>query len=183
MREVMHKLNKSTIRELKEGDKEAFNIIFSEYKDVIYYFCYHYLKNYDDANDCTQEIFLRLLQKIHMYNEKESSFYTWFISLSRNYILNFIKIKHNRMNKCTLSEESIDQTIVFNNTEIYLMLEDIEKLLGDVKYSIYVNRIGFKMTFKDIAIMLNLNPETARRMYNEAEQTVKEYLQGKDQQE
>lgn len=180
MRKDMHKFDRTLVKSLKDGDKEAFNIIFMEYKDVIYYFCYNYLKDYDDANDCTQEIFLRLLQKIHLYNERESSFYTWFISLARNYILNFIKTKTNRMTKYTLSEESVEQTMTTNNTDVYLMLEDLEKILGKIKYSIYVNRVGFKMTFQEIAEMHNLNPETTRRMFNDANQIVKDYLKGKD---
>ncbi len=176
----MRKLNKSIIKNLKNGDKEAFNIVFLEYKDITYYLCYNYLKNYDDSNDCVQEIFLRLLNKIQLYNEKESSFYTWFVSLSRNYILNFIKSKNCRMNRITLNEDCVEKATVENNTEINLMLEDIECLLGEIKYSIFVNKVGFNMTFKEIGTMLDMHPEKVRRLYHEANKTVNEYLKEKE---
>ena len=68
----MGKIGLRTVIEFRNGNKEAFEEIFYTYKDTLYYVSYFYVKNYDDANDCVQEIFIRLIDKIHLYDEKHS---------------------------------------------------------------------------------------------------------------
>ena len=77
--------NKKFIQRLKNGDRSAFEELVREYKDPLLNVCYGYLKNIDDAEDLTQEVFIEVFKSISDFRE-ESSLYTWIyrIAISRS---------------------------------------------------------------------------------------------------
>lgn len=60
--------------------------LFRTYRRRVYRQCLRMLRNEADAEDMTQEVFLRLLQKVHTFRG-ESSFSTWLHRLTRNLVL------------------------------------------------------------------------------------------------
>ena len=70
----MRRVKPRAIRAFKNGDKDAFEEIFYAYKDILYYLCYFYIRDYDDASDCVQEIFIKLTSKISLYDERKAAF-------------------------------------------------------------------------------------------------------------
>ena len=44
------------------GEKEAFEILYKKYKDKIQYFIFNIIKDYQKAEDITQETFIYVLQ-------------------------------------------------------------------------------------------------------------------------
>ena len=77
--------NKKFIQRLKNGDRSAFEELVREYKDPLLNVCYGYLKNIDDAEDLTQEVFIEVFKSISDFRG-ESSLYTWIyrIAISRS---------------------------------------------------------------------------------------------------
>ncbi len=73
------------IQKLREGDRVAFEQLVLKYKDPILNICYGYLKNKDDAEDLTQEVFVEVYRTISNFKE-ESALYTWMyrIAVSRS---------------------------------------------------------------------------------------------------
>lgn len=67
------KVGEDVIAKLKRGSELAFEELFNVYKDVVFYLTYSYLQNQKDADDCLQEVFLRLLDNIHLYDRRKSS--------------------------------------------------------------------------------------------------------------
>ena len=53
-----------------------FDSIYLEYKDYIYRTCILYLKDYHLAEDCTQDVFIKVYKKQKSYKGK-SSLKTW----------------------------------------------------------------------------------------------------------
>ena len=60
--------------------------LFRTYRRRVYKQCFRMLRNEADAEDLTQEVFLRLLQKAHTFRG-ESRFSTWLHRLTRNLVL------------------------------------------------------------------------------------------------
>lgn len=166
-----------TIREFRAGNKEAFDEIFYAYRDIIYYMSYYYVKNYDDANDCVQEVFIRLIKKINLFDEHKSSFNSWFYLLARHSILNVVREQIHRRNNYYLDEEAVANAPQIENRELKFILQDLEDRLGKTKYIIYIFRTAYKITFENIAIMLDLNREKVRRLYCEAVKLVIKYME------
>jgi len=65
---------------------KEFDALYHRYERRVYRQCYHMLGNQEDAEDMTQEVFLRLFQKAHTFRG-ESSFSTWLHRLTVNTVL------------------------------------------------------------------------------------------------
>lgn len=49
------------IKQFKNGDKEAFSMLFQQYSKKVYYFALGYLKTKSEAQDTVQEVFYQTL--------------------------------------------------------------------------------------------------------------------------
>lgn len=71
------------IEACKEGDREAFHILFEEHKDRIYTIAFHYSGDESMARDVTQQVFLKLFTTIGQFREN-SQFSTWLYRIVAN---------------------------------------------------------------------------------------------------
>ncbi|XWN36650.1 MAG: sigma-70 family RNA polymerase sigma factor [Balneola sp.] len=76
---------KEFIQRLRDKDRTAFHRLVREYKDPILNVCYGYVKDADDAEDLTQEVFTEVYRTISNFKE-EASLFTWMyrIAVSRS---------------------------------------------------------------------------------------------------
>jgi len=76
---------KAFIQRLRDKNRTAFAELVREYKDPLLNVCYGYLKDVDDAEDLTQEIFTEVYRTIDNFKE-EASLFTWMyrIAVSRS---------------------------------------------------------------------------------------------------
>lgn len=71
------------IARFKNDDIEAFNELVNRYKKKVYYLAYNMVSNHSDAEDISQEAFVRVYKNIDHFKGK-SSFQTWFYSIIIN---------------------------------------------------------------------------------------------------
>ncbi|MBI3787764.1 MAG: sigma-70 family RNA polymerase sigma factor [Ignavibacteriales bacterium] len=68
---------------LRSGDETAFAQVYQQYKARVYGYCYRLLRNEQDAEDATQEAFLKVMKSIATL-EKAESFRPWMFTIARN---------------------------------------------------------------------------------------------------
>lgn len=51
-------IDENLIRQYRKGDEKSFEILIQKYLKSLYNFVYHYVGNYDDAQEVVQEVFL-----------------------------------------------------------------------------------------------------------------------------
>jgi RNA polymerase sigma-70 factor, ECF subfamily len=73
-----------------QGDRDAFRRLFQSYRDPIFRLAFRFSNDKDAAEDLTQEIFIRLFERIGSYRE-EASFSTWFYRLATHVCLNRLR--------------------------------------------------------------------------------------------
>ncbi len=164
----MRPVRKKDIQMCKEGDEESFTRIYEAYKNIVFHECLLKLRCKEDAEDCFQEIFIKLINVINTFDECKSSFDTWFSTLYRNHIINYVRNKStlNRNRKLVDSEE-INQYGDTTRSNIDRLL-DIADLVGDKAYMVLVYHIKYNYTYDAIAKMLGISRDKARRIYEEA---------------
>jgi RNA polymerase sigma-70 factor, ECF subfamily len=69
------------------GDKYAFGEIYGMLVDSIYRYLYWSLGSRDDAEDLTEEVFLRCLVNIESYNPKRGPFKAWAFRIAHNVMM------------------------------------------------------------------------------------------------
>lgn len=92
------------IRECLNGETEAFGILVDKYKGGIYAFAYAKLGNFQDAQDITQEAFLKAYQNLRSLKRWES-FAFWLYRITFNLCKDKLKIQ----SKCPDQELIDDQ--------------------------------------------------------------------------
>lgn len=97
----------------QQGDVHAFDQLVERYHDKIYGLTYNMTSNREDAEDLTQEIFIKAYEALPRFKGK-SSFYTWLYRIGVNKTINYRK-KRNR--KRALSLDSFDQEVKMD--EVY----------------------------------------------------------------
>src|ERR1700693_1133588 len=80
------------VRLAQEGDSEGFERLYQLYSRRVYGLCLRMVKNDAEAEDLTQEAFLRVFRKIHTFQGK-SAFSTWLHRVSVNTVLMSLRKK------------------------------------------------------------------------------------------
>lgn len=62
--------DKTLIRKIKSGNRDAFDTLIPEHYNDIYTYCFRKLGNRHDAQDITQEVFLHFCQNFDSYTQK-----------------------------------------------------------------------------------------------------------------
>ncbi|MEP7343078.1 MAG: sigma-70 family RNA polymerase sigma factor [Acidobacteriota bacterium] len=75
------------IERTQQGDREAFCQLARGYERRIYALAFHFTRNRQDAEDLSQEVWLKAYRAIGTYRG-ESSFYTWLRQIAVNTLLN-----------------------------------------------------------------------------------------------
>jgi RNA polymerase sigma-70 factor (ECF subfamily) len=91
----------------QQGDVHAFDVLVERYHGKIYGLTYNMTSNREDAEDLTQEVFVKAFEALPRFRGK-SSFYTWLYRIAVNKTINYRK-KRNR--KRALSLDQFDQEI------------------------------------------------------------------------
>ena len=79
----------------RNGDLPAYDQLVQRYQERIYATIYHMTSNHEDANDMTQETFIKAYKALKSF-KGDSSFFTWIYRIGVNKTINFLKQRKNR---------------------------------------------------------------------------------------
>ncbi len=117
------------VEKLREGDIEAFDVVFEKYGDRLFGFAFQYLKSKEETEGLVQEVFLKIWEKRKTL-KKDSSLKSYLFTITYHNICKFFRRKQLRekLNQeiGLVSDISMDteEQIDYNST-----LEQIEKLI------------------------------------------------------
>jgi len=86
---------KLLVQRARKGDLEAYDQLVRKYQERVYGTLYNMTANHEDANDLTQEAFIKAFQALKSF-KGGSSFYTWVYRIAVNRAINFLKQRKNR---------------------------------------------------------------------------------------
>src|SRR5258706_4041532 len=88
------------------GDEAAWETLVRTHTRRVYGFCYRFTGKDSEAQDLTQEVFLRLFRSLKSYRSDEGAFVTWLTRLSRNLL-----IDHHRRTRQERLTDSIEEQL------------------------------------------------------------------------
>ena len=69
-----------------QKDNSAWELIVGRYKRKVFHIAYKFTGRHDDAEDLTQEIFLKVFRSLEKFN-RDADFSTWLSSVARNFCI------------------------------------------------------------------------------------------------
>ena len=86
------------VRRCIAGDAAAWEEIVQKYHRRIYNICYRFAGSGNDAEDLTQEVFIKMYRTLNSYDVERGAFMTWVTTITRNLLVDhFRKTKHDRL--------------------------------------------------------------------------------------
>ena len=90
----------------RTGDHAAWEMVVRQNHQRVYNFAYRYNGRFDEAEDLTQEIFLKVYRTLHTYKPELGAFETWMMRVGRNCIIDhYRKLKTERRQADSLEGE------------------------------------------------------------------------------
>lgn len=176
---------KELIEKAKGGDRNAFGELVRSYHQKIYMLVFHMTHNTADADDLTQEAFLRAYRGLKSFNQK-SEFYTWLYRIAVNVTLNQIR-KAKRRSAVSLSEEALPRRLKKDENaedprkqaEARQLYERVLRGLDDLSPALRATLVLFSfqgLSHKDVAQVLGCAEGTVAWRISEARQQLRRHL-------
>ena len=81
----------SLVRRAQENDSQAFAQLYEAYFDRIYRYISMRIRNETEAQDLTQQVFLKLLKSISSYKSRGVPFSSWLYRIAHNLVIDFFR--------------------------------------------------------------------------------------------
>ena len=155
------------IRKCLEGEKEAFGFLVDKYKLSVYAFAYSKLHNFHDAEDITQEVFIKAFRKLHTLKWWDS-FLSWLYAITSNLCKNFIRSKFNRPDREFIAEQDsapFDSAAMnsYQEKQVHESLYEALASLPEIYQQVLTLHYLGGMTCKEIAQFFGTSPSAIKQ--------------------
>jgi RNA polymerase sigma-70 factor, ECF subfamily len=178
------------VEKIIKGDKSLFKDLIYDYKDKVLNVCYGILKNKEDAEDVTQEVFIEVYKSLSQFKWK-SSLLTWIIRISITRSLNLIKKRKAKKwlgsisGIFSISEEEFKEPSSgyshtpfenINDNETRRALDRALNLLPDNQRIAYTLSKVEELSNKQVCEIMNLKDKAVESLIFRAKQNLKKSL-------
>jgi RNA polymerase sigma-70 factor (ECF subfamily) len=91
------------IRQAISGDRDGLRYLYVRYARDVHAYVRRILANHDDAEEVTQQVFLKLITRLRQYEPEQAQFSVWMLRVARN-----TAIDHLRQNRLVLLGEPFE---------------------------------------------------------------------------
>ncbi len=78
------------------GDEHAFSELYDRYRHPVYSTAYRIIQNIEEAQDATQEIFIKLYRSLPVWTKEKAKFSTWLFRLAANHAIDRWRARRRR---------------------------------------------------------------------------------------
>ena len=160
------------IRLAQAGDRDAFCLLAEAYERRIYSLAFHYCRDQQDAEDLSQEVWLKAYSAVSSFRF-ESSFYTWLRKIAINCFLNYRRGRashfQSRDRVADAGEDRPnDQTLDSWETSLHnqLVIERVMQALSDVtpqQRLVFLLKHQEGLTYEEISKSLGCSVGTVKK--------------------
>ena len=153
--------------EYLDGNKEAFETLYNKYEKKIQYFIYNIVKDYQRAEDITQDVFIYVMQN-RIQQGYTFKYYIYLVAKSRAYNHINTEKKRTEINEKYLSNGSnqVEQDvadIITRNEKRKEILNAINMLDDKYKNVIYLVKIE-ELTYRETAQILEMSVQNVKNL-------------------
>lgn len=174
------------IREIKDGNIQAYNELMRRYERKILAFIFHMLKSSQleaMAEDLCNETFYKAYRSLSSFREAEASFSTWLYTIARNTVLSELR-KHKSL-KISLEQsghtphasfDAMPEQAILRNEKVS-MVRDAINALPEKQRSALILREYDQLDYQEIANILGQTVSSVKSLLFRARASVKLQLE------
>ncbi|MGL4632169.1 MAG: RNA polymerase sigma factor [Leadbetterella sp.] len=163
--------------------ERVFRYILKTYKEKVYYHVRKIVLNHDDADDVTQETFIKIWRNLDKYRG-EAKLYTWIYKIATNESFTFLRKNKKGLSVSFDQDEGLSNTIPDTEPHILLDGENIaEKLKNAIETLSEKQRVIFnlkyyeELTYEEISEIIEISVGGLKSMYHLAVKKIERYLE------
>jgi len=158
----------------------GFNLLVRTYQQKIYWHIRKMVIDHDDADDVTQEVFIKVYRNINSFRE-DSQLYTWIYRIATNECLSFLQRKKRRFFLPIGDVESeliskLDHSPHISGDEIQLKLQKALLKLPDKQRLVFNMKYFDDMSYEEIAAITNTSVGALKASYHHAVNKIEDFL-------
>lgn len=163
------------------GDQNAFNFIVRKYQKKVYWIIRKMVLDHDDADDITQEVFLKIYRSLSDFRG-ESKFFTYLYKIAVNYSINHL----NRNKKIYSRKSDIDNSFIRSDDKTadeIMISQDRTKLLEEAidtlpaqQRAVFLLRYYDNHSYEEISNILNKSVGGMKANYFHAIKKLEKFL-------
>lgn len=186
--------DKVLIKAFQSGDKKTFDRLLLGHINRVFNLCYRFMSDYEEANDCAQETFIKVYRSLNGF-EFQSSFSTWLYRIAVNTCKNRLKSAEyrNRMQTFKIGEnkelnnnsytgeiadQSLSPVTLLDKKETEALIQSAIDSLPEEQKEIIVLRDIEGFSYEEIADITDNELGTVKSKLSRARGTLKEKLKG-----
>lgn len=159
----------------RAGEAAAWEYLVRQYSRRIYRLAYKFVGRHEQAEDLTQEVFLKIYRSLDQYNPEVGDFQNWLLRLARNLIIDDYR---RRQRQPVEGSEELDvhvhylqsrtdhpQQRIERQEQSLQIMQAIEKLPPDLQQCIIMRDIE-EMTYQEIVEKLQIPEGTVKSRIN-----------------
>ena len=181
-----HSLNtksedKNLIDAFLKGDQNAFNLLIRKYKESIYRVIRKMVLDHDDADDLTQEVFIKIYNSVNEFRG-ESKFFTYIYRIAVNLSLNFLnKNKRNYSRNVSLSGNEVSSSDlkadeIIDSTNRTVLLEKAIESLPAQQRAVFNLRYYENLSYEEISSIMEKSTGGMKANYFHALKNLQKFL-------
>lgn len=168
---------------MKENMENGFRLLLAKYKAAIYWHIRRLVISHDDAQDATQETFMRVFRSFRQF-KGECPFNAWIYRIATNEALRILK--HRRNERLSLDDPNTGADILM--ADIYVDYSDLEtvKLQKAILALPTKQQLAFSLRYYDelgydeIAAVMNSTAANVKANYYLAKEKIIKYMDSTD---
>jgi RNA polymerase sigma-70 factor, ECF subfamily len=156
-------------------DDAAWEDLVKEHSRRVYGLCYRFTRKHSDAQDLTQDVFLRVFQTLGTFRSAESSFTGWLIRITRNLLIdNYRRSGNDRVTWSIEDQDGIewmatstelpDQALAWREAND-LLQASLARLSPELREPIVFSDLE-ELKYRETAVLLGIPEGTVKSRLN-----------------
>ena len=158
----------------------GFNMLVRTYQQRVYWHIRKMVIDHDDADDVTQEVFIKIHRNIDNFRE-DSQLYTWIYRIATNECLSFLQRKKRRFFLPIGDVErelsrAIDNSSNLSGDEVQVKLQKALLKLPDKQRLVFNMKYFDDMSYEEISEITNTSVGALKASYHHAVKKIEDLL-------
>jgi RNA polymerase sigma-70 factor (ECF subfamily) len=181
--------DRSLVERCLTGDAAGWEALVRTHTRRVYSLCYRFTNSDSEAQDLTQEVFLRIFKTLKSFRADEGSFVTWMARLTRNLLIdNYRRKRQDRMTdsiepQLVVLEEELTSSsrpdgLVAGREARERLQAGLQKLSPELRETLILRDLE-EMEYREIAEVLHIPEGTVKSRLNRARAELARIIQRK----